>query len=72
MSTENQTQAYGIFWKRSSGVPNAAKLINDRLYWDIVEAVKAWKAIDDWRDLELRSVIVSVGDVVKSDHHTSM
>ena len=64
MSSEDKTQAYGIFWRRSSGVPNAAKLLGDQLYWDIVEAVQAWQAIDDRRDLEVRSVMVSVSDVV--------
>jgi hypothetical protein len=64
MNNENQAQAYGIFWRRSAGVPNAAKIIDDRLYWDIVEAVQAWKRIEHRRQLEVRSVMVSVGDVV--------
>jgi len=64
MNSENQAQAYGIFWRRSAGYPNAAKLLDDRLYWDIGEAVQVWQAIDDRRDLEVRSVMVSVSDVV--------
>jgi hypothetical protein len=72
MSSKNQTQAYGIFWRRSLGVPNAAKLLDDRLYWDLEEACHTWDDIDDWRDLEVRSVMVSVGDVVECDHGTFM
>jgi hypothetical protein len=72
MSNENQTQAYGIFWRRSSGYPNAAKLLNDRLYWDFEDAFMAWQRIEHRQQLDVRSVIVSVGDVVDCDHHTSM
>ena len=72
MSSENQAQAYGIFWRRSAGYPNAAKLLDDRLYWDIGEAVQVWQRIEHWRQLEVRSVMVSVGDVVECDHGTFM
>ena len=72
MNTENQTQAYGIFWRRSAGVPNAAKMLDSWLYWDRQEAYQAWNNIDDRRDLEVRSVMVSVGDVVECDHGTFM
>jgi hypothetical protein len=64
MSIEDKTQAYGIFWRRSSGVPNAVKLLGDQLYWDIGEAVQVWQRIEHWRQLEVRSVMVWVGDVV--------
>ena len=54
------TQCYGLFWKRSTGEPNAAKLIGDTVYWDIDDARIALASMDSPHAIEIRSLVIAV------------
>jgi len=58
------TVAYGLFWK-SNSTPNAAKLIRDRLYWDLESAKQRRSEIFERHKIEIREIRIRLGEVVK-------
>jgi hypothetical protein len=58
------TVAYGLFWK-SNSTPNAAKLMSDRLHWDLESARQRRSLQLERNKIEIREIRVTVGEVVE-------